>query len=72
MVETIVQMDDAPSAAQIAAWLENLSDQELLVRMRKLRPTATYEPEIVLSNFAVLERMRDDARRFSGLPVDWA
>ena len=31
-----------------------------------------YEPEIVLSNFAVLERMRDDARRFSGLPVDGA
>lgn len=70
MAETIAQMDDAPSSAQISAWLESLSDQEILARMRRLRPTATYEPEIVLSNFSVLERMRDDARRFSGLPVD--
>lgn len=69
MVETIVQMENAPSATQISAWLESLSDQELLARMRKLRSTAMYEPEIVVSNFAVLERMRDDARRFSGLPV---
>ncbi|GEM_PF-754604 len=72
MVETIVRMDDAPSAAQISAWLKSLSDQELLARIRGLRATAMYEPEIVLSNFAVLERMRDDARRFSGLPVDGA
>ncbi|WP_037180484.1 hypothetical protein [Rhodococcoides fascians] len=70
MVETIVQMDDAPSAAQISAWLKSLSDRELLARVRELRATATYEPEIVLSNFAALERMRDDARRFSRLPVD--
>lgn len=72
MVKTIVQMDNSPSAAQISAWLESLSDQELLARMGELRATATYEPEIVLSNFAVLKRMRDDARRFSGLAVDGA
>lgn len=68
--ETIAQMDDAPSHRQISAWLESLSDQEMLDRMRDLRPTATYEPAIVLSNFAVLERMRDDARRFAGLAVE--
>lgn len=67
MVETIAQMEDAPSGAQISAWLESLSDQEMLARMRQLRPTVTYEAEIVMSNFAVLEQMRDDARRFSGL-----
>ncbi|WP_197517298.1 hypothetical protein [Microbacterium karelineae] len=64
MVETIGKMDDAPGTEQIAAWLESLSDQEMLARMRQLRPTTTYEPEIVLSNFAVLEQMRDDARVF--------
>lgn len=72
MAETIVQMDHAPSAAQISAWLESLSDQELLAQMGELRATPTYEPEIVLSNIAVLERMRDDALRFSRLPVDGA
>ncbi|NNM37806.1 hypothetical protein [Micrococcus luteus] len=69
MVETIGQMEDAPSAEQIATWLGSLSDQEMLARMRQLKVTHTYEPEIVLSNFAVLEAMRDDARRFAGLDV---
>lgn len=41
----------------------------MLARMRQLKVTHTYEPEIVLSNFAVLEAMRDDARRFAGLDV---
>jgi hypothetical protein len=38
--------------------------------MRQLKPTATYEPDIVLSNFAVLEVMRDTARSFAGLADD--
>lgn len=38
--------------------------------MRELRTTTNYEPDIVLGNFAVLERMRDDARLFAGLPVE--
>ncbi|WP_419404190.1 hypothetical protein, partial [Micrococcus sp. F3Y] len=54
MVETIGQMEDAPSAEQIATWLGSLSDQEMLARMRQLKVTHTYEPEIVLSNVAVL------------------
>lgn len=70
MVETIGKMDDAPGVEQIAAWLESLSDQEMLARMRNLRTTTTYEPETVLSNFAVLEQMRDDARAFASLPVE--
>ncbi len=67
MTETLSQMDDAPSSEQISAWLESLSDQEILRRMRELQATGTYEPDIVLSNYAVLEAMRDDARRFAGL-----
>ncbi|MCD1284909.1 MULTISPECIES: hypothetical protein [unclassified Brevibacterium] len=70
MVETISKMDDDLGTEQIAAWLESLSDQEMLARMQQLRPTVTYEPETVLSNFAVLERMRDDARAFASLPVE--
>lgn len=65
MVETLSRMEDAPSSEQIAAWLESLSDQEVLARMRQLKITETYEPEIVLSNYAKLEAMRDDARRFA-------
>lgn len=64
MVETIAQMDSAPSREQIAAWLQSLSVQELLTRMRELTPTQTYEPVIVFRNLEVLEAMRDDARRF--------
>lgn len=70
MAETVSQMEGAPSAEQVSAWLESLSDQEVLARMRKLQATATYEPEIMWSNFAVLESMRDDVRRFVGLPVE--
>jgi hypothetical protein len=33
--------------------------------MRQLKMTETYEPEILLSNYAKLEAMRDDARRFA-------
>lgn len=65
IVETLAQMDDAPSAEQIDAWLESLTDQEVLARMRQLKMTQTYEPEIVLSNYAKLEAMRNDARRFA-------
>lgn len=67
MTETLGQMDDAPDEKQLAAWLASLSDKEILARMRMLKPTATYAPEIVLANVAVLESMRDDARRFAGL-----
>lgn len=69
MIETLGQMDDAPSSEQIGAWLESLSDQDMLARMRQLQATPTYDPDVVLSNFAVLEAMRDDARRFAGMDV---
>lgn len=65
MVETLSQMPNAPSPEQIAAWLESVSDQELLARMRQLQIIETYEKDIVLNNFAVLEAMRDDASRFA-------
>ena len=68
MTEILSQMDEAPGAEQISAWLESLSDREVISRIREIRmPQATLE--IVLSNYAALEAMRDDARRFAGLDV---
>lgn len=67
MTGTLSQMDNAPSPEQVAAWLESLSDQEMIARVRQIQAIGTHDPDIVLSNFAVLEAMRDDARRFAGV-----
>lgn len=64
MVDTLGQMDGSPSAAQIAAWLDHLTDEEVLERMSRLEPTHTYNPDIVLRNLEVLNGMRDDAVAF--------
>lgn len=64
MVETLGQMDGSPSAEQIAAWLTSLTDEEVLQRMAQLKPTHTYDPDIVLRNFEVLKSMRNDAVAF--------
>lgn len=65
MVETLAAMDDAPNAELLAAWLESLSDGDVLARMNKLQFTCNYDPDIVLRNLDVLEGMRDDARDFA-------
>lgn len=65
MVETLAAMDDAPNVELLAAWLESLSDGDVLARMNKLQFTSNYDPDIVLRNLDVLEGMRDDARDFA-------
>ena len=57
-------MEGAPGPEQIAAWLDSLPDEEMLARMSQIEVTHTYEPDIVLRNFGLLEKMRDDAIRF--------
>lgn len=64
IAETIGQMEGAPGPEQIAAWLDSLPDEEMLARMSQIEVTHTYEPDIVLRNFGLLEKMRDDAIRF--------
>lgn len=64
MVDTLAQMDGSPSAERIAAWLDHLTDEEVLERMSRLQITHVYNPDIVLSNFEVLKGMRDDAVAF--------
>lgn len=68
-VDTIGQMAEAPAAGQIAAWLAALSDEQVLERMSRLKPTETYDRYIVLQNYAILEGFRDEVARFvtSGL-----
>ena len=44
MVDTLVQIDDSPSAEQIAAWLDNLTDEEVLERMSRLEADPHLRP----------------------------
>lgn len=64
MVDTLSQMDGSLSVEQIAAWLDHLPDGEVLERMSRLKPTRIHNPDIVLRNFEVLARMRDEAVAF--------
>ena len=54
----------ASSVEQIAAWLDHLTEEEVLERMSRLQMTHTYDPDIVLRNFEVLKGMRDEAVAF--------
>ncbi|WP_219816417.1 hypothetical protein [Arthrobacter sp. 4R501] len=64
LVDTIGQLDGSPSATQIAAWLAELTDEEVLNRMSRLQVTYTYDPDVVLNNFEVLKGLRDEALNF--------
>ena len=67
LVETIGMLEDAPSPERITAWLASLPDDEVVARASQLKMTTTYyDPEIMLHNVAVLEGMRNDAKRFAG------
>ena len=47
LVEVIGQMDGSPSDQQIAAWLAQLTDEEVLDRMSRLKRIHTYDPGVV-------------------------
>jgi hypothetical protein len=64
MVDTLAQMDSSPSAEQVAAWLDHLTDEEVLERMSRLEPTHTYNPAITRRNLEVLKGMRGEAVAF--------
>jgi hypothetical protein len=70
LVGTLCEMDGAPSAEQVAAWLEDLSDEQMLERMARLIPNHTHDEGIVLRNYEVMKAMRDEAVAFStGAPA---
>jgi hypothetical protein len=64
MVEVLGQLDGSPSTGQIAAWLDHLTDEEVLERMSRLQPTHTHNPNIVVRNFEVLKGMLGEALTF--------
>lgn len=65
LVEIIAQMENAPSRQQISGWLSSLDDEHVVARLGSIVPQPDYHPAHVLSNLAVLERMRDEARKFT-------
>ncbi|MEU9496561.1 hypothetical protein AB0D73_32880 [Streptomyces sp. NPDC048215] len=65
LVDLIGQIEGAPSVADIMAWAEQLTDEEVLERMSRLRTTFTYEPEILLRNAEVVTGLRDEVLGFS-------
>ncbi|GAA1719555.1 hypothetical protein GCM10009793_15910 [Brachybacterium phenoliresistens] len=47
-VETLDQMDRSPGADQIAAWLAQLSEEEVLERMSRFRASFSRDAEVML------------------------
>jgi len=71
LVNIIGQLNGSPSESQIATWLAELDDDEVLARMSMLKATYTYDPDTMLHNVEVLEGLRDEALIFTrdGQPV---
>ena len=44
LVDTIDQMDGSPGAEQVSAWLEHLTDEEVLERMSRLKGSTPTSP----------------------------
>ncbi|RKN51229.1 hypothetical protein D7223_00460 [Micromonospora endolithica] len=65
LVGLIGQVDGSPSNQQIAAWLAQLTDEEVLDRMSRLKVTHSYNPGVMLHNVEVLEGLRDEALGFA-------
>lgn len=70
MSEALASMPYAPRIEQITAWFESLDDCDVLAKMARLKLTPSYEERIVLGNVAVMEELRDDARRFADESVE--
>jgi hypothetical protein len=65
LADTISRMDGSPSARQITTWLAQLTDEEVLDRMSRLKPS-THDADVMLRNFEVMKGMRDEALEFAG------
>ncbi|GGL51527.1 hypothetical protein [Planomonospora parontospora] len=65
LVDTIGQMDGSPSARQITAWLAQLTDEEVLDRIARLKENHTYDPDVMVRNFEILKGLREEALEFA-------
>ncbi|WP_309050601.1 hypothetical protein [Streptomyces sp.] len=65
LVDLIGRIEGTPSDADITAWVEQLTDEEVLERMSRLKMTVTYEPEVMLRNTEVVAGLREEVLRFA-------
>ena len=65
LVETIALVEGSPSVPEISAWLAQLTDVQVLDRQSRLQVTHTYDLDVMHRNLEVLERMRDEAVKFT-------
>lgn len=64
MADMISKIDSSPQRRQIVAWLEQLADDEVMERVRRLGVAFNYEADIVLRNVEILNGLRDEALAF--------
>lgn len=64
LADLISTIDGSPQRPQIVAWLDQLTDVEVMERMSRLGVTFTYDPKIVFRNAEVLNGLRDEALAF--------
>lgn len=64
LVELIGRVDCSPSEQQIAAWLAQLTDEEVLDRISRLKMTQTSDRGVIRHNLKILEDLRDEALGF--------
>ncbi len=58
---TIAAIDGAPPLAEVSAWLSSLSDSDFLARMNQIVPSFDHDPDDMLHNWHLLQRMSADA-----------
>lgn len=61
LADVIGQLQGSPPSEQIEAWLARLSDEEVFDWMSQLQPTETQDPDVMVRNAEVLQRLRDEA-----------
>lgn len=64
LVDIIESLDGAPGGAHITAWLESLTDTEVLARQSRLRASSIQHLDTVRHNLEVLEDLRVEAQTF--------
>ncbi|RFS81392.1 hypothetical protein D0T12_32715 [Actinomadura spongiicola] len=64
LAETISRMNGSPSARQVTAWLAQLTDEEVLDRMARLKAT-THDFALMQRNYEVMKGLRDEAQTFA-------
>lgn len=65
LVDVIGRMDGSPSDHQISAWLAQLTDEEVLDRVSRLKVPHTYDSRVILRNVEALQDLRAEALAFS-------